>query len=357
MSFILKTPKGDREVGGDAPCFVIAEVSANHNQKLDKAIEVIHAAAAAGADAVKFQTYTPDTLTIDCDKTGFVMQGDENPWKGWKLYDLYKKAYTPWDWLPQLKEEAEKAGVFFFSTVYDLTSVDFMEKIDVGMYKIASYEVPHIPLLKKVAKTGKPVLMSVGFANEEEIDLAIKTLRENGTKDLAVMHCSTTYSEIPEYETLNLKTIKDLENKYNIVPGFSENIGGVDTAAQAVLAGAKFIEKHVVPENMGETPDSDFSVTPTQLKEMIEKIREVEKRLGKVHYGPANQKEEYNAKHLRQSIFVVKDIKAGEKFTKENLRIIRPGTGMAPKFLEEILGKNAKDDIEKGTPLNNDLIS
>ena len=176
-SFKLQTPRGEREIGGDAPTFVIAEVSANHNQNLEKAIEIVHAAAGAGADAVKFQTYTPDTLTIDCDKNGFVMEGDENPWKGAKLYDLYKTAYTPWEWLPQLKEEAEKVGLFFFSTVYDITAVDYMENMNVGMYKIASYEVSHIPLLRRVAKTGKPVIMSIGFATEEEAKLGIDTLK------------------------------------------------------------------------------------------------------------------------------------------------------------------------------------
>lgn len=351
-SFTIKTSKGGRQIGGDAPTFVIAEVSANHNQKLEKAIEIVHAVAEAGADAVKFQTYTPDTLTIDCDKNGFVMEGDENPWKGAKLYDLYKTAYTPWEWLPQLKEEAEKVGLFFFSTVYDITATDFMEKMDVGMYKIASYEVPHIPLLRRVAKTGKPVIMSIGFATEEEARLGIDTLRENGVKDLVILHCSTTYTAEPDFANLNLKNIADIKVKFDVIPGFSENIGGTKTAAMAVLAGAKVIEKHVMSEDSEKTPDSDFSVTPSELKIMIEGIREAEKVLGKVHYGPANEKEAYNAKHLRQSLFVVGNVKQGEKFTEKNVRAIRPGIGMAPKYLDEILGKEATQDIERGTPMD-----
>ena len=355
-SFTIKTPKGDRQIGGGAPCFIVAEVSANHNQKLDKAIAIVHAAAAAGADAVKFQTYTPDTLTIDCDKSAFIFEGDENPWKGSKLYDLYKIAYTPWDWLPQLKKEAEHVGLVFFSSVFDATAVDFMESIGVELYKIGSYEVQHLPLLKRVGETGKPVILSIGYASREEVELAVKTLRDNGCKDLAVLHCTTTYTADPDVSTMNLHNIKDIEKRFDVVAGFSENAGGVEGTVQAVLAGAAIVEKHVIDSRRESTPDADFSITPEELRELVQKIRSAEVALGKVHYGPANEREAYNMKHMRQSLFVVEDVKAAQAFTEKNLRVIRPGIGLPPKYMGEILGKRAKRDIERGTPMAWDFV-
>jgi len=224
------------------------------------------------------------------------------------------------------------------------------------MYKIGSYEVPHIPLLKRVAKTGKPVIMSIGYASLEEADLAIKTLRDNGTKDLVVLHCTSTYTEAAEVGSMNLCNIHDISKRFEVISGFSENAGGIDTTVQAVLAGASVIEKHVIDGKKEDSPDSQFSIDPEQLEKLVQRIREVEKGLGQVNYGPANEKEVYNMKHMRQSLFVVKNMESGEEFSEKNVRIIRPGIGMPPKHFTEIIGKKASQNIERGTPLDWELI-
>lgn len=357
-SFSINTPKGVRKIGLGHPCFIIAELSANHHQNYDKAVELIKVAAQAGADAIKAQTYLPDTLTIDCDKKSFVLDRDDNPgaWQGMTLYNLYKTAYTPWEWMPKLKKAAEDLGMVFFATSYDVTAVDYMEQIGVSCHKIASYEVVHIPLLKRVAKTGKPIFISVGYATPEEIELALKTLRDNGAVDIVVLYCLSAYSNSMKNKEMHLSTIRDIAERYGVVVGFSENTGGIDAAVLSVMAGASVLEKHFILDRAEGGPDADFSINAGEFKEMVSRIRKVETSLGSPHYGPVNEKEEYNKNAMRQTIFVVENIKKGEKLSKENIRIIRPGTGLAPKYYDELIGKVASQNIERGTALSWNLI-
>jgi len=349
---------GKRTIGAGHPCFIIAEVSANHNQKFAKAVAIIKAAAKAGADAIKLQTYTPDTMTIDSNKKWFVVGGKDNPkaWKGKTFYNLYQKAYTPWEWQPKLKKIAESLGLFLFSTPFDSSAVDFLETMNVLFYKIASYEANDIPLIKRVALTKKPVIISVGFATLPEVKLAVSTLRKNGAKDIAVLHCLTAYSDKPQPENANLATIQDIQKRFNVVNGFSDNNGGIEVPVIAASLGASIIEKHVTLRRSDEGYDARFSLEPAEFKEMVERIRFAEQVRGRVHYGPNNEAERYN-KQFRRSLFVVEDMKKGEKFTTKNVRSIRPAYGLHTKFFDTILGKQATKDIERGTPLSWKLIS
>ncbi len=344
---------GNRMVGEGYPCFIVAEVSSNHQQNYDLAVEIIKSAAAAGADAVKMQTYTPDTITIDSHKPWFLVGGKDNPesWKGGKsFYDLYQTTFCPWEWQPKLKKLAEELGMMFFSTPFDDTAVDFLETLDVPCYKIASYEATDIPLLKRVAKTGKPIIMSVGFASPEEIDYSVSILREHGAKDIALLHCVSMYAENPPIEEINLRTIKDLGEKYGVVSGFSDNNHGTEIPILAVAAGASIIEKHVTARRSDASPDARFSIEADDWRKMVDGIRRVETALGKVHYGPANEAEAYN-RGFRRSLFVSKDMKKGEIFSMENVKDVRPADGLETRYLDEVLGKAATQDIELGTPL------
>ncbi|MDD5431147.1 MAG: pseudaminic acid synthase [Candidatus Pacebacteria bacterium] len=348
---------GKRLVGEGQPVFIVAEMSGNHNQSYEKAVEIVKAAAAAGADAVKLQTYTPDTITLNSDKEWFLVGGENNPdnWKKKTLYQLYKEDYMPWDWQPKLKKLANDLGMELFSTPFDQTAVDFLEKMDVPCYKVASYEATDFLLLRKIAKTGKPVIMSVGYAPEEEVRFALKTLRDNGAKDIAILHCVTGYSDNPVLEEMNLRTIKDISEKFEVVGGFSDNNAGTEIPVMAALSGAAIIEKHLIISRKDGGPDPRFSVEPAEMKKMIEEIRRAEKALGKIHYGTANQTEEYN-KRFRRSLFVSKDIKKGETFTAENIRSVRPAFGLETKYFDEIVGKKATKDIEFGTPLSWEMV-
>lgn len=353
----INTPIGLRRIGPGEPCFIIAEMSGNHNQSFERAVEIIKAAAAAGADAIKLQTYTPDTMTIDCKNEWFVVGGEDNPdvWKGKYLYNLYETAFTPWEWHAELKKIAEDLGLAFFSTPFDATAVDFLESLDVQFYKIASYEANDIPLLKKVAATKKPVIISVGFASEEEVKNAVDTLRAHGTDDIAVLYCVTAYSAKPIPEQTNLRTMLDIRDKFNVVAGFSDNNAGLDIPLQAVMMGASVVEKHVTVKGGGGGVDEDFSVDQNEFKNFVQAVRKAEVIMGKIHYGTQGPAEEYN-KRFRRSLFVVKDIKKGEIFSVENVRVIRPAFGLAPEFYDEIIGKIAAADIRTGTPLSWDLI-
>lgn len=357
VSFTIQTPRGERTIGDGYPPFIVAEMSANHCQSFQKAVEIIKAAALSGADAIKLQTYTPDTMTIDSDKEWFIVCGKDNPdsWKGKKLYDIYTEAFTPWEWHAQLKEIAEGLGLVFFSSPFDSSSVDFLEKLNVPLYKVASYEVTDIPLLKKIASTGKPVIMSIGFAYLHEVQEAITTLRNNGAKDIAILHCVTSYSNIPSFDSTNLNTMLDIKNRFNVVSGFSDNNGGIEIPLLAVMMGASIIEKHVVSDLNDNPLDGDFSVNPSEFKDLVDKIRRSERSRGKINYGIQSEPEEYN-KRFRRSLFVVEDITEGERFSENNVRVIRPSYGLAPKYYEEILGAVASKDIERGTPLSWDLI-
>lgn len=348
---------GDRPVGAGHPCYVIAEVSANHKQSYDEAVAIVKAAAAAGADAIKLQTYTPDTITIDCDKPLFLVDGEDIP-GAWKksLYSLYGTAYTPWEWHAPLKKVALEAGLQFFSTPFDETAVTFLDELDVPCFKIASYEATHTPLLRKVAATGKPVIISVGFATMEEIEAAVKTLREGGARDIAVLHCCTTYSDLPQPEDMRLSTIRDIAERFGTISGFSDNNAGIEFPIMAVAAGASIVEKHIITDKGNGGLDARFSLDASEFKAMVDGIRRVDAALGKAHYGPASAREEH-FRSFRRSVFVVSDVSAGEVFDTSNLRVIRPGQGLPPSCFDTVLGKRAAQAIERGTPLSWELVS
>jgi len=343
----------NKKIGPSNPCFIIAEISANHNQDLERAKELVRRAAECGADAVKVQIYTPDTLTIDCSKEPFIVRGSDPSWEGMTLYQLYDKAYMPWEWYGELKKIAKELNIILFSSAYDETAVDFLEKMDVPAYKIASFEIGDLEFLKKVASTKKPVFLSEGASSLEEIELAISTLKENGAEDIALLHCVSSYPA--DLEDMNLATIQDIKRKFKVVSGLSDHSLGILAATTAVAQGASVIEKHFTLSRKDGGPDANFSIEPAEFKELVQTIREVEKTIGQVHYGLL-EKEKANIV-ARRSLFVIQDIEAGQEFSQENVRSIRPGFGLAPKFLSQVIGKKAKTNIERGTPLNWDLIT
>lgn len=331
--------------------FLIAELSANHNQDINIAKDTIYAMKDSGADAVKLQTYTPDTLTINCDNEYFqIKQG--TLWDGQTLYNLYKQAYTPWEWHYELKELAEKLGLVFFSTPFDKTAVDFLEKLDVPIYKIASFEITDIPLIEYVAKKNKPMIISTGIAELQDIELAVAACKEIGCEDITLLKCTSSYPA--PLEEANLLTIPDMKKRFGVKVGLSDHTLGISVPIAAVALGAEVIEKHFILDKKLGGPDAAFSLEPKKFSEMVKSIREVEKSLGKVTYE-ISPKIEKNRVFAR-SLFVVKDIKAGEKFSEENVKSIRPGYGLHPKFLKDILGKKSKINIERGTPLKEEYI-
>ena len=334
----------------------MAETSGNTGLKLVIALsyssrwEIIRAAKERGADCVKIQTYTPDTLTIDCHNQYF--QVENGTWEGENLYSLYGKAYTPWEWQKELKEEAHRVGIDFFSTPFDKTSVDFLEEMGVEFYKIASFEMIDLPLLKYVASKGKPIIMSTGMGSLEEIKEAVEAVYETGNRQLALLKCSSAYPAIPD--DMHLKTIVDMKERFDMPVGLSDHSMGHLGAATAVAMGANIIEKHFCISREIENPDASFSMNPAEFKEMVNTIRQVEKAKGRAHYGVSSQEE--NSLVFRRSVFAVADIKKGERFTEENTRIIRPGYGEKPKYLTDILGMKADRDIERGTPIHFNLM-
>ncbi len=332
----IMTPRGPRVIGPGEPCFVVAELSGNHNLQYDRAVEMVKAAAAAGVDAVKIQTYTPDTMTIDSDEEWFFVKGKDNPdlWKGQKLYDLYKTAYTPWEWQADLKKIAEDLGVVFFSTPFDPTAVDFLEDLGVPCYKIASYEATDYVLLKKIAATGKPIIMSVGFATEEEVEYSLSVLRKYGAKEIVLLHCVTAYSDDPQANEMNLQTMLDIPGRFGVPAGFSDNNIGTEIPIVAATMGAVVLEKHFTMDRSLGGPDARFSLEPQEWTHMVQTIRRIETMKGKVHYGCQSDKEEQN-KFFRRSLFAVADIKVGEAFTPENIRSIRPSIGMPTCHYDE----------------------
>jgi pseudaminic acid synthase len=339
------------KIGSDNRTFIIAELSANHNQNFDIAVKTIQAAKDVGVDAIKIQTYTADTITIDCDNEYFqIRQG--TIWDGKTLYQLYKEAYTPWEWQPKLKEIAEDLGLILFSSPFDFSAVDFLEKINVPAYKIASFEITDIPLIDYTAKKGKPIIISTGIANIEDIQLAVDTCRNAGNDQIVLLKCTSSYPA--PIDEANLLTIPDIEKRFNVIPGLSDHTISNAVSIAAVALGAKIIEKHFILDRKIDGPDSAFSIEPEELRQMILSIREVEKAIGKASYD-LSPKVLKSREHSR-SLFIVKDIKKGEIFTKENIRSIRPGFGLQPKFFEEILGKKARKNLLKGTPLDFDLI-
>lgn len=330
--------------------YIIAEMSANHAGSIDRAKKIIHAAKGAGADCVKIQTYTPDTMTIDCDNKYFHIEN--GTWSGESLYQLYQKAYTPWEWHTELKEEADRAGIDFFSTPFDKTSVDFLEGIGIEFYKIASFELIDIPLIKYVASKGKPIIMSTGMGTFKEIKDAVDAIYKSGNRKLILLRCASAYPSIAE--EMNLATMVNMKEIFKVPVGLSDHSMGVVGAVAAVAMGASVIEKHFCLGREVENPDASFSMNPDEFKQMVESVRQAEKAIGKVTYGPSMQEKDNII--FRRSIFCVKDIIKGEKLTEENIRVIRPGYGMEPKFYLKMLGKNALCDIKRGTPLTANMV-
>lgn len=342
---------GNKEIGDNNPTFIIAELSANHMNDFDIAVKTIEAIAESGADAVKFQTFTPDTITLNCDNEYFhIKQG--TVWDGQLLYDLYEDAYMPWDWQPKLKKIAEDLGLIVFSSPFDKTSVDFLEDMDVPAYKIASFEITDIPLIKYVASKNKPIIISTGIAEKEDIELAIETCLKEGNDKIAILKCTSSYPA--PYEEINLKTINDMEKKFNTTVGLSDHTLGDEIAIAAVTLGAKIIEKHFILDKKLGGPDCEFSMEPQEFKKMVTAIRNTEKALGTVSYNLSDKTRKN--REFSRSLFVVKNIKKGELITEENVRSVRPGFGLHPKYLEEVLGKKAKKDLEKGTPFKRDFV-
>lgn len=330
--------------------YIIAEMSANHAGSLKRAKEIIHAAKESGADCIKIQTYTPDTMTIDCDDKYFHI--DSGTWAGENLYQLYEKACTPWEWQAELKSEADRIGIDFFSTPFDTTSVDFLEDIGVEFYKIASFELIDIPLIEYVASKKKPIILSTGMASLGEIEDAVRAIRNMGNEQLVLLWCASAYPAITD--EMNLKTMVHMKETFGVPVGLSDHSMGSVGAVTAVALGAAVIEKHFCLGREIENPDASFSMNPDEFRQMVINIRQAEKALGKVRYGVSKQEEDNAA--FRRSIFCVQDIKKGEKLTEENIRVIRPGYGIAPKFYPEVLGQTALEDIKRGTPLKMDII-
>jgi len=346
----MKITISGTDIGLKYPPFIIAEVSGNHNQNFDNAIKIIKAAKEAGADAVKLQTYTPDTITIDCNNEHFRIKG--TIWEGKNLYELYGEAYTPWEWQPKLKKVANDLGMDLFSTPFDHTAVDFLEKMDVPVYKVASFELVDIPLLRKIAQTGKPIIMSTGMATLAEIDEAVSAIREAGGNQLALLKCTSAYPA--PTDEMNLRTIVHLAEAFDVPTGLSDHTMGISVPVAAVTLGACIIEKHLTLSRKDPGPDSAFSLEPSEFKEMVNAVRVAEQALGKVHYGVSEREKE--SRVFRRSLFVVKDVKESEEFTEKNVRSIRPGYGLKPRYLKDVLGKRATRSVKRGTPVTWEII-
>lgn len=330
--------------------FIIAEMSANHCGDIQLAKEIIKTAKQIGADAIKIQTYTADTLTIDCDNPDFTINDPKSLWNGETLYSLYQKAYTPWEWQKELKDYAEKEiGIELFSTPFDNTAVDFLEKINVQRYKIASFEAIDIPLIEYAASKGKPMIISTGICSKEEIRDAVTACQNAGNSDITLLKCTSSYPA--PLDEMNLLTIPDMIKEFGVKVGLSDHSMNIETVIAAVALGANVIEKHFTLDRALGGADSGFSLNTQEFKEMVQAVRNTEKVLGKIDYS-VNQ----NNRNLGRSLYVVQDIKKGEKFTEKNIRSIRPGLGISPKHYKNILGKKASRDLNKGTALHTDHI-
>lgn len=332
------------------PVFIIAELSANHNGSLETAKETIRAAKRAGANCIKIQTYTADTITIDSDKEDFLIK--DTIWKGRRLYDLYQEAYTPWEWHKEMMNIAKQEGLIFFSSPFDKTAVDFLETLDVPAYKVASFEITDIPLIKYIASKNKPIILSTGIAERSDIELALEACKEMGNNDIALLKCTSSYpSTINE---ANICMVKDLAERYNVISGLSDHTIGITAPIVATCFGAKIIEKHLILNDSIGGPDSSFSMNEEEFSKMVKAVRKAERAIGIVNYE-LNEKQ-IKAKDFSRSLYVVDKIKAGQLITEQNVRSIRPGFGLHPKYLESILGKKAIKDLEKGDAFSKDMI-
>jgi len=342
---------GNKSIGNGRHIFIIAELSANHLHSFDLAVKTIMAIKEVGADAVKLQTYTADTITIDSEKEYFrIKQG--TPWDGNTLYKLYQEAYTPWEWQPELKKIAEDLGLLCFSSPFDTTSVDFLEKMNVPAYKVASFEITDIPLIEYIASKGKPVIISTGIAKLADIEEAVNACKRMENEQIALLKCTSAYPS--PLEDVNLNTIPNLKDTFKTVVGLSDHTLGIAVPVVAVALGAKIIEKHFILDRSLGGPDAAFSLEPHEFKAMIEEVRRVEKALGEVSYELTDQMKK--SREFSRSLFIVEDVKKGETFTEKNVSSIRPGFGLHPRYIKDVLGKKAARTVSKGTPLNWNLI-
>ena len=339
---------GTQQIGINYPPFIIAEMSANHNQSLERALEIVDAVAKTGAHAIKLQTYTADTMTLELKEREFFISDEKSPWKGQSLYELYKTAHTPWDWHHPIFDCAKKHGLICFSTPFDETAVDFLEKLGTPMYKIASFENTDIPLIQRVAATGKPLIISTGMATEKELDESVDAARKAGCKDLILLKCTSSYPATPENS--NLLTIPYLRQRYGCEVGLSDHTLGIGVATSSVALGAAVIEKHFTLNRAEGGVDSVFSMEPDEMKQLVEETGRAWESLGKAYIGPTEA--EKSSITFRRSLYIVKNLKAGDVLTKENVRAIRPGLGLPPKHLNQVLGKKIKKDVQKGTALS-----
>lgn len=336
-----------KKIGLNVPPFVVAEMSGNHNQSLERALEIVDAAAKSGVHAVKLQTYTADTITLNVKEKDFFISDSKSLWQGEYLYDLYKKAYTPWEWHKPIMDKCKELGLICFSTPFDETAVDFLETLNVPCYKIASFEVVHLPLIKKVAQTGKPIIMSTGMASVAELDDAVKTAKNNGCKDLVLLKCTSSYPAEPSQS--NILTIPHMRELFECQVGLSDHTLGIGVSVASVALGATFIEKHFTLSRADGGVDSEFSLEPEEMKNLVIEAKRAWQSLGSICYKPSGS--EKKSLQFRPSLYVSKDIKSGTVLTRENLRTVRPGFGLPPKYYDEFLGKKVSCDLKKGTPV------
>ncbi|UOG59330.1 pseudaminic acid synthase [Leptospira noguchii] len=343
---------GNQKIGNVFRPFIIAEMSGNHNQSLEKALEIVDAAAEAGADAIKLQTYTADTITIDKKEGEFFISDPKSLWKGESLYDLYKKAYTPWEWHESIFKRAKEKGILCFSSPFDFTAIDFLESLNVPAYKIASFENIDIPLIRKVANTGKPIIISTGMANIQEIAEAVDTVRATGNNQLILLKCTSTYPSTPD--NTNILTIPHMRELFQCEIGLSDHTLGIGVAVASVALGATVIEKHFTLNRAEGGVDSTFSMEPDELKALVVETERAWQSLGKITYGPTEK--EKSSMVFRRSLYVVEDIKQGERITERNVKSIRPGYGLPPKYLDIVMGKKLNRSLRRGTPLSWEFI-
>jgi len=342
----------DREIRQGGRPFVIAEMSGNHNQSLERALEIVSAAANAGAHALKLQTYTPDTMTLDLDEREFHISDPKSLWKGASLYKLYGEAYTPWEWHAPIFKRAAELGMIAFSTPFDGSAVDFLEKLGAPCYKIASFENTDLPLIRSVAATGKPMIVSTGMATAAELDETVRAAREAGCKELILLKCTSTYPATPQ--NTNISTIPHLRELFGCEVGLSDHTMGVGVAVASVALGATVVEKHFTLRRADGGVDSTFSMEPAEMAELVRETKRAWQALGEVSYGPTAA--EQSSLQFRRSLYVVRDLKAGDRLTKENVRAIRPGLGLPTKHIDDVLGMTVKRDVKRGTALNWDLV-
>ena len=343
---------GAKSIGIKSPPFIVAEMSGNHNQSLDRALKIIDEASNAGADAIKIQTYTADTITLDSDNDDFLIKDSSSLWSGEKLHSLYKKAYTPWEWHEKIINYCNEKGILCFSSPFDESAVEFLEQFQLPAYKIASFENNHLPLIRCAAKTGKPLIISTGMATVSEIQKAVFASRDEGCEDIALLKCTSTYPSSPSNS--NIATIPHLKSLFNTEVGISDHTLGIGVPLAAISFGACIVEKHFTLNRSDGGVDSQFSLEPNELKSLVTESKKAWQAIGEISYGPSE--DEKKSMIFRRSIYISKDIKKGERFTTNNIRIVRPGYGCSPEFYDSLIGKVAKKDFLSGNPLNEDDI-